>query len=97
MNSQLEISWLSLIGYNSQDYPFDNGTKFIEIIHGFVNLFPAFTNDLLINDTHVLASRFYLKMGRVFYNSSDGHLVNQLRSIADQSKLPIKGKKNFSK
>jgi hypothetical protein len=95
MDSQLQISWLSLIGYSSHDYPFDNGTKFIEIIHGFVNLFPTFGNDLLINDTHVLASRFYLKMGRIHYNSSDGHLVNQLRALAEQSKLPIKGKKIY--
>ncbi|CAF5120850.1 unnamed protein product, partial [Rotaria sp. Silwood1] len=90
MSPQFEISWFSLLGYDSQDYPFDNGTKFMDIIHGFVNLFPTFSNDLLINDTHVIASRFYLKMGRVYYNSSDGYLVNQLRSLAEQSKLPIK-------
>jgi hypothetical protein len=91
MNPELEISWFSLIGYNSQDYPFDNGTQFMEIIHGFVNLFPTFYNDLITNKTHLLASRFYLRMGRVFYNSSDGHLVNQVRSLAEQSQLPIKG------
>jgi hypothetical protein len=34
-------------------------------------------------------------MGRVYYNSSDGYLVNQLRSLAEQSKLPIKGIKNI--
>jgi len=91
----MEVSWLSLIDYNSQDYPLDNGTIFIEIVQGFVNLFPTFYNDLLINQTHLLASRFYLKIGRIYYNSSDGHLVNQLRSLAEQSKLPIKGKLNY--
>lgn len=91
MNPQLEISWFSLVGYEPQDHPFDNGTKFMDIIHGFTNLFSTFRNDLSINDTHVLASRFYLRFGRVFYNSSDGYLVNQLRSLAQQSKLPIKG------
>jgi hypothetical protein len=95
MNPVFEISWFSLIGYNGQDYPLDNGTEFIEIVHGFVNLFPTFANDLLINKTHLIASRFYLKMGRVYYNSSDGYLVNQLRSLAEQSKLPIKGIKNI--
>ncbi|CAF0952022.1 unnamed protein product [Adineta steineri] len=90
MNPEFEISWFSLIGYDGQDYPFDNGTQFIEIVHGFVNLFPTFSNDLLINNTHLLTSRFYLKFGRIHYNSLDGHLVNQLRSLAKQSKLPIK-------
>ncbi|CAF1045952.1 unnamed protein product [Rotaria sordida] len=97
MNPQFEISWFSLLGYDSQDYPFDNGTKLIEIIHGFVNLFPTFYNDLLFNDTHLIASRFYLKMGRVLYNSSDGYLVNQLRLVAEQSKLPIKVYSNLFK
>ncbi|CAF2837983.1 unnamed protein product [Rotaria sp. Silwood2] len=97
MSPQFEISWFSLLGYDSQDYPFDNGTKFMEIIHGFVNLFPTFYNDLLINDTHLIASRYYLKMGRVHYNSSDGYLVHQLRSLAEQSKLPIKVYSNLFK
>jgi hypothetical protein len=96
MNPQLELSWFSLLGYNPQDYPFDNGTNFIEMVHGFVNLFPTFNNDLIFNKTHLLASRFYLKMGRIYYNSSDGYLVNQVRSLAEQSKLPIKGKENNS-
>src|SRR5690349_3888044 len=91
MDHQLEISWFSLIGYQSQDYPFDNGTKFIDTLHGFVYIFPTFSNDLLFNKTHLLASRFYLKIAHIHYNSSDGHLVNQLRSLAEQSKLPIKG------
>jgi hypothetical protein len=95
MDPQLEISWFSLLGYDSRDYPFDNGTKFIEIIHGFVNLFPTFDNDLRFNDTHLLISRFYLKIGRIYYNSSDGYLVNQLRSLAEQSKLPIIGIKKY--
>jgi len=93
MNPQMEISWFSLMDYNSKDYPFDNGTTFIDIVHGFINLFPIFSNDLLTNDTHLLASRFYLKIGSIHYNSSDGYLVNQLRSLAEQSKLPIKGMK----
>jgi len=92
MDPQMEISWFSLIDYNSQDYPLDNGTIFIDIVQGFINLFPTFSNDLLINHTHLLASRFYLKIGHIYYNSSDGYLVNQLRSLAEQSKLPIKGK-----
>ncbi len=89
MNPQVEISWFSLLDYDSGDYPFDNGTKFMEIVRGFTNLFPVFGNDLLINDTHLLVSRFYLKIGQIHYNSSDGHLVKQLRSFAEQSKLPI--------
>lgn len=88
----MEISWFSLIDYQTQDYPLDNGTTFMEIVHGFVNLFPTFYNDLLLNNTHLKASRFYLKIGMIYFNSSDGHLVNQLRSLAEQSKLPIKGK-----
>ena len=91
MNPTVEISWFSLLDYDPQDYPLDNGTKFMEIIRGFVNLFPVFANDLVMNDTHLLVSRFYLKIGRIFYNSSDGHLVNQLRSLAEQSQLPIIG------
>jgi len=90
MDPSAEISWFSLIDYSAQDYPLDNGTIFIGIIHGFVNLFPIFYNDLLTNNTHLLASRFYLKIGRIYYNSSDGYLVNQLRSLVEQSKLPIK-------
>lgn len=88
----MEISWFSLIDYNTEDYPLDNGSQFMEILHGFANLFPTFSNDLLMNNTHLIVSRFYLKIGIIHYNSSDGHLVNQLRSLAEQSKLPIKGK-----
>lgn len=91
MDTQLVISWLSMIGYNSYDYPFDNGTKFLEIAHGFVNLFPTFYNDMQFNQTHILASRFYLKTARACHNSSDGYLVHQLRSLVEQSKLPITG------
>ena len=91
MNPKVDISWFSLLDYDPQDYPLDNGTKFMEIIRGFVNLFPVFSNDLLTNGTHLLVSRFYLKIGRIFYNSSDGYLVNQLRSLAEESQLPIKG------
>ncbi|CAF3385699.1 unnamed protein product [Rotaria socialis] len=97
MNHKVEISWFSLLAYDPQDHPFDNGTEFIGILQGFVNLFPTFDNDLLLNSTHLLASRFYLQFGRVFYNSSDGYLVNQLRSLAEQSKLPIKVYSNLFK
>lgn len=91
MNHKLEISWFSLLGYDSQDFPLDNGTQFLATLQGFVNLFPTFANDLVLNGTHLLASRFYLRFGRVLYNSSDGYLVNQLRSLAEQSQLPIIG------
>ena len=80
-----------MIGYNAYDYPFDNGTKFFEIANGFVNLFPTFGNDIHFNRTQILASRFYLKTGRSCHNSSDGYLVHQLRSMVEQSQLPVTG------
>jgi len=89
MDRNVEISWLSMIGYNPYDYPFDNGTQFYNIANGFVNLFPTFTNDLVFNGTHITASRLYLQFARVCYNSSDGLLVDQLRTVVEQSKLPI--------
>ena len=94
MDRNVEISWLSMIGYNPYDYPFDNGTQFYNIANGFVNLFPTFTNDLVFNGTHITASRLYLQFARVCYNSSDGLLVDQLRTVVEQSKLPIIGKTN---
>ena len=94
MDEKFEIAWFSLLGYNEYDHPLDNGTYFMDAIHGFVNLYPPFSNDVIFNQTHILTSRFYLKFGHVHYNSNDGHLVNQLRALAEQSKLPIKGKKN---
>ena len=94
MNPELEISWLKMINYNADDYPFDNGTKFMEMANGFVNLFNTFGSDLAMNDTHIQASRFYLQLGRVSFDSSDGHLVHQLRSLIDQSQLPITGNRS---
>ena len=91
----MEISWLSMIGYNAYDHPFDNGTHFYNIARGFVNLFPTFANDLRFNETHILASRFYLQFARVFYNSSDGLLVDQLRTVVQQSQLPITGRTSW--
>ncbi|UJR31448.1 hypothetical protein I4U23_018941 [Adineta vaga] len=90
MDEKFEISWFTLLDYTGYEHPLDNGTFFIDKIHGFVNLFPPFANDLVFNQTHLLTSRFYLKFGHVHYNSHDGHLVNQLRALAEQSKLPIK-------
>lgn len=92
MNREVEISWLAMIGYNAYEHPFDNGTHFYNIARGFVNLFPTFANDLKFNETHILASRIYLQFSRLFYNSSDGLLVDQLRTVVQQSHLPITGR-----
>jgi len=89
MDSKLDFSWFTLMGYEPQDHPFDNGTSFMDLLHGFLNLIPLFEHDLVVNKTHILISRFYLKIGRISYNSSDGYLVKQLRSLTEQSKLPI--------
>ena len=88
----MEISWLAMIGYNAYEHPFDNGTHFNNIARGFVNLFPTFANDLKFNETHILASRIYLQFSRVSYDSSDGLLVDQLRTVVQQSHLPIIGR-----
>ncbi|CAF1250096.1 unnamed protein product [Adineta ricciae] len=90
MDKNFEIAWFSLLGYNGYEHPLDNGTLFMDTIHGFVNLFPPFANDLIFNKTHLLTSRFYLKYAVVHYNSNDGRLVNQLYSLTEQSQLPIK-------
>lgn len=92
MDPNFEIAWFSLLGYNGHEHPLDNGTQFMETIHGFVNLFPTFANDLLFNRTHLLTSRFYLKFARIYYNSYDGHLINQIRALTKQSNLPIIGR-----
>ncbi|CAF1079823.1 unnamed protein product [Didymodactylos carnosus] len=88
MDKQLEISWLKLMNINSNDIH-KNQTSYIETVRGFTNLLPIFQNDIVMNHTHIVASRFYLQFGRVCYNSSDGQLVNELRSLVKQSQLPI--------